>query len=76
MSVNLKVIFASFAFTFEILEFKFLKKMSSIFRLNSFFNTFYITGGSSLLPGLSDFIANNLNVKVELLDPFKKINVK
>jgi type IV pilus assembly protein PilM len=41
---------------------------------NSFFNTFYITGGSSLLPGLDEFIASNLNVKVELLDPFKKIN--
>tara|TARA_Y100000996_G_scaffold72800_1_gene49017 strand:+ start:695 stop:1774 length:1080 start_codon:yes stop_codon:yes gene_type:complete len=41
---------------------------------NSFFNTFYITGGSALLPGLNEFIASNLNVKVELLDPFKKIN--
>lgn len=41
---------------------------------NSFFNTFYITGGGALLPGLDEFITNNLNVKVELLDPFKKIN--
>jgi len=40
---------------------------------NAFFNTFYISGGSSLLPGLNQFIADNLNVKVELLDPFKKI---
>ena len=40
---------------------------------NSFFNTFYISGGSSLLPGIDKFIADNLNVKVELLDPFKKI---
>ena len=41
---------------------------------NSFFNTFYLTGGGALLPGLDEFIASNLNVKVELLDPFKKIN--
>ena len=41
---------------------------------NSFFNTFYLTGGSALLPGLDEFIASNLNVKVELLDPFLKIN--
>ena len=27
-----------------------------------------------MLPGLDEFITNNLNVKVELLDPFKKIN--
>ena len=40
---------------------------------NSFFNTFYLLGGSCLLPGLDQFIADNLNVKVELLDPFKKI---
>ena len=41
---------------------------------NSFFNTFYILGGSSHLPGLNEFIANNLNVKVECLDPMKKIS--
>ena len=41
---------------------------------NSFFNTFYLLGGSALLPGLDKFIADNLNVKVEILDPFKKIN--
>ncbi len=40
---------------------------------NSFFSTFYLSGGSSLLPGIENFIAENLNVKVELLDPFKKI---
>ena len=40
---------------------------------NSFFNTFYLLGGSSLLPGLDQFIADHLNVKFELLDPFKKI---
>ena len=41
---------------------------------NSFFNTFYVLGGSSKLPGLNEFIANNLNVKVEQLDPLKKIS--
>ena len=41
---------------------------------NSFFNTFYLSGGSSHLPDLKDFITNNLNVKVEFLDPMKKIN--
>ena len=41
---------------------------------NSFFNTFYISGGSSLLPGLDKFIADNLNVKVEFLDPMKNIS--
>ena len=40
---------------------------------NAFFNTFYISGGSSLMPGLDKFIADNLNVKVEVFDPFKKI---
>ena len=39
----------------------------------SFFNNFYISGGSSTTIGLDDFIANSLNVKVEHLDPFKKI---
>ena len=41
---------------------------------NSFFNTFYILGGSSNLPGLNEFIINNLNVKVEFLDPMKNIS--
>ena len=40
----------------------------------SFFNNFYISGGSSITPGLNDFIASSLNVKVHPLDPFKKIN--
>ena len=40
----------------------------------AFFNNFYITGGSSNLPGLSDFIASTLNVNVEVLDPIKNIN--
>ena len=39
----------------------------------SFFNNFYISGGSALTEGLDDFIANSLNVKVEHFDPFKKI---
>ena len=39
----------------------------------SFFNNFYISGGSALTEGLNDFIANSLNVKVEHFDPFKKI---
>ena len=39
----------------------------------SFFNNFYISGGSSITTGLDDFIASSLNVKVEHLDPFKKI---
>ena len=41
---------------------------------NSFFNTFYILGGSSNMPGLNEFIINNLNVKVEFLDPMKNIS--
>ena len=39
----------------------------------AFFNTFYLSGGSALLPGLQDFISSNLNVKTELLDPLNKI---
>ena len=40
----------------------------------AFFNKFYITGGSASLPGIDNFIATTLNVKVELLDPTKNIN--
>ncbi|MBI72367.1 MAG: hypothetical protein CMG61_02810 [Candidatus Marinimicrobia bacterium] len=40
----------------------------------AFFNNFYITGGSANLKGLKDFIAETLNVKVEILNPIKKLN--
>ena len=39
----------------------------------SFFNNFYISGGSATTKGLDEFIASSLNVKVEHLNPFKKI---
>ena len=36
----------------------------------SFFNTFYISGGCANIPGLKEFITSNLNVKIEELDIF------
>ena len=39
----------------------------------SFFNTFYLSGGSAHLKGLSEFITSNLNVKIEIFDPLKNI---
>ena len=39
----------------------------------AFFNKFYLTGGSAALPGLVDSLSENLNMKVEILDPFEKI---
>ena len=43
---------------------------------DAFFNKIYLTGGSSNLPGLKDFISTNLNSDVALLDPFEKIKLK
>ena len=40
----------------------------------AFFNHFYITGGSSGIPGINDFIASALNVKVSTFDPLQKIS--
>ena len=40
----------------------------------AYFNKFFITGGSSSLPGLNNFIASTLNVDVEVLNPLKNIN--
>ena len=40
----------------------------------AYFNTFYLTGGSSVLTGLDEFISTNLNVKAELLNPLNKIS--
>ena len=40
----------------------------------AFFNTFYLTGGSSKLEGLSDFIAKNLNVKTDFLNPLNNLS--
>ena len=37
----------------------------------AFFNKFYLSGGSAKMEGLSDYIAENLNVDIELFDPFK-----
>ena len=42
----------------------------------AFFNNFYITGGSSILPGLDNFISTTLNVNVEILNPIKNITNK
>ena len=39
----------------------------------AYFNKFFITGGSSSIPGLNNFIASTLNVEVEILDPLKNI---
>ena len=40
----------------------------------AFFNHFYITGGSAKIPGINDFIASALNVKVSTFDPLQKIS--
>ena len=37
-------------------------------------NNFYITGGSATIPGINDFIASALNVKVSTFDPLRKIS--
>ncbi len=39
----------------------------------TFFNQFYLSGGCSKMSGLDGFIADSLNVKVEILNPFDKI---
>ena len=39
-----------------------------------FFNKFYLSGGSAMLPGLKEFIAENLNVDVEIFNPFQNIS--
>ena len=36
----------------------------------AFFNKFYLSGGSANMEGLQSFIADNLNVEVNVLDPF------
>jgi len=36
----------------------------------AFFNKFYISGGSAYVPGLIELIAENLNIEIELLNPF------
>ena len=36
----------------------------------AFFNKFYLTGGSAEMDGLKEYIAENLNVEIELLNPF------
>ena len=40
----------------------------------SFFNAFYLSGGSAITPGLNDFISSNLNLDINYLDPLKNIN--
>ena len=42
---------------------------------NKSFSRVYITGGGSLVPGLSQSLSQTLDVKVEFLDTFKKINI-
>ena len=39
----------------------------------SFFNTFYLSGGCANIPGIKDFIMSNLNVKIENFDIFENI---
>ena len=41
---------------------------------NSFFNSCFITGGSSELPGIESFISSTLGLKVEKFNPCNKIN--
>ena len=36
-----------------------------------FFNKFYLTGGSAEMLGLKEYVGENLNVDVEVLNPFK-----
>ena len=45
-----------------------------LINIKNTFNKFIITGGSSCLPDIENFIASTLNVTVEILDPFKTIN--
>ena len=37
------------------------------------YNKFYISGGSSNIIGLKDFLNKTLNVEFKMLDPFQKI---
>tara|TARA_B100000131_G_scaffold321594_1_gene372738 strand:- start:215 stop:1255 length:1041 start_codon:yes stop_codon:yes gene_type:complete len=39
----------------------------------AFFNQFYLSGGCSKMIGLDNFIADSLNVKVEVINPLSKI---
>ena len=41
---------------------------------HAFFNNFYITGGSSNILGINEFIASALNVNVSTFDPLQKIS--
>ncbi len=43
---------------------------------NTFFNKFYICGGSASLPGLAEFMQEQLNVNVEIFDLNKGIEFK
>jgi len=42
----------------------------------AFFNKIYVTGGSASLIGLKDFMSQELNSDVELLDPFENIKLE
>ena len=39
----------------------------------AFFNKFYLSGGSAQMIGLKDYIAENLNVELELFNPFNNV---
>jgi type IV pilus assembly protein PilM len=41
----------------------------------AFFNKFYISGGSSRIPGLNEFIGNALNIKLMEMNPFENMEV-
>ena len=53
----------------------FIKWFEPFFNTNNHANKIYLTGGSSNLLGLKDFISTSLNSDVELLDPFEKITL-
>ena len=37
------------------------------------FKRFFLSGGYSKLPGLEEYFNNQLNIEIELLNPFNKI---
>ena len=49
-------------------------RLAPSYNNQAFFNHFYITGGSSEILGINDFIASALNVKVLTFDPLQKIS--
>ena len=69
IAIEKKTIFNDFADEIRKTLRFYLKKNNQ-----SFFNTFYLCGGSAITPGLNDFISSNLNLNINYLDPLKNIN--